>query len=96
MDSDGYPDEQELTKIREWPFEPSYKELMEFIKSIWVYADIGYFEHNDNVYTLHTGGWSGNEDIIKALRENVIFWGLCWEWSKKGGHYQFILNKPTY
>lgn len=100
MDSDGYPDEQDLKKIREWPYN-KYGRLFEFVKSIWEFAEVGYFEqskqddttYSDTIYTLHTGGWSGNEDIIRAMQENIIFWTTCWVWSRQGGHYEFKLPK---
>lgn len=43
--------------------------------------------------TLHTWGWSGNEDLLNALIENQLFWGLYWESSTIGGHYIFKLRK---
>ena len=45
--------------------------------------------------TLHrtwhvsTGGWSGHEDVISALRDNLMFWMLSWVSSTRGGHYVF-------
>jgi len=40
---------------------------------------------------LHTGGWSGNEDIIEALKKSY-FWIFYWEKSVKGGHYYFTIS----
>lgn len=39
MDKDGYPEEEELKRIWEWPYEDLHG-LMNFIRSIWwVYKD---------------------------------------------------------
>ena len=44
---------------------------------------------NKVVYELITGGWSENEEIVMALQENYLFWGLCWQESVRGGRYEF-------
>jgi hypothetical protein len=41
------------------------------------------------VVTAHTGGWSGNEDIIEAMMENVLLWLAVWQRSERGGHFTF-------
>jgi len=92
MDKNGYPDEHNLRVIRTWPKEAGYEDLMEYIAPTWQYADMGYFSREGNIYKLSTGGWSGNEDIIQALRDNLIFWGCCWLSSQRGGHYKFEVN----
>jgi len=63
--------------------------FMKYIRDHWKYADDGYWEEDGLKYTLHTAGWSGNEDIINAMRKNYIFWVLYWEQSNRGGHYIF-------
>lgn len=42
-------------------------------------------------YEVSTGGWSGNEDIIRVL-ERTFFWVMCWQSSRRGGHY--VLDVP--
>ena len=57
---------------------------MDYIKSIWHWND--YFVKKDKShFELHTGGWSGNEDIIRAMMDNQVFWIMCWIESKHGG-----------
>jgi len=91
MDEDGYPDEEELKTIREWDFKDFYG-LLEFVKPIWKYSDMGYFDKgSDKRWHLSTGGWSGNEDIISAMMDNAMFWNCHWWSSRRGGHY--IFNK---
>jgi len=90
MDESGYPTEKELTKIREWdPLDADG--LIDYVESLWRYADWGFIRRGDRL-TLHTGGWSGNEDIIGAL-ESTLFWQLSWEKSTRGGHYWFKIYR---
>lgn len=95
FDGDGYPTEETLEVIRKWG--DDFEGLMQFVKRAWKHSDV-YFETLENgigyefknkIYHLHTVGWSGNESIIGALQDNMMFWALCWQESKRGGHYKF-------
>ena len=86
-----YPTEDELKKIVEWPHS-DFKGLMDFIHSIWEYAECGYWVQKHKRYYVSTAGLSGNEDIISALEKNLIFWIMCWQQSKRGGHYIFHVS----
>ena len=86
MNNDGYPEESELKRIREWPGD-DIKGLMEYIEQQWQYPN--YFREGRKYYYLSTGGWSGNESIMEALQENLIFWLFYWQSSVRGGHYKF-------
>ncbi len=92
-----YPTEKELTKIEMWDtLRFGIIELVKYVGDIWKYADIEYFKFTgDRVLKLelHTGGWSGNEDIISSLKSNTMFWMICWQKSVRGGHYYFKWNK---
>jgi hypothetical protein len=93
-----YPTEDELQTITDWNFEDGWNELMTYIKSLWKYADWGYSEETkDNLirYRISTCGWSGNEEIISAMKENYMFWNMCWAQSRRGGHYIFEIQKGT-
>ena len=91
MDKIKYIHSESLEKISLW--RGDWVELLVFIKHLWTYDH--YFKvTEDNVYFLSTGGWSGNEQIIEALRRNILFWSLCWMESRRGGHYKFKI--PTY
>lgn len=88
---DRYPTEEELNKIEQWPHN-DFLNLMDFIHNIWEYAEWGWREEKlkDAVeYDISTAGWSGNEDIIRALEKNPLFWMMCWQQSRRGGHYIF-------
>ena len=91
MDEDGYPTDEELLKIREWKVDKNFDihELMDYAYSLWRYQDENYFKRIGNSYRLVTGGWSGNEDVIKALQNNLMFWLMYWESSDRGGLHTF-------
>lgn len=88
MDEDGYPEEDELKQIREWNWKDS-SGLLGFVRERWTYADCGYWSQDGDKYSISTAGWSGNEDIMRALQANHGFWHLCWQSSRRGGHYEF-------
>ena len=93
LDDDGYPTSETLQTIKSWPI-GSYNTMMENIKDIWRNADYGYWKvDEEGKYHISTSGWSGNEEIIGALRANLVFWGVCWEQSRRGGHYIFDLSR---
>ena len=99
LGDDGYPTEETLTEIRDWDcIARGNRELLDAIKPIWNYADFGFWHTEDAKdildsdvvhYHISTGGWSGNEDIIYALKKNWLFWGMSWLQSRRGGHYIF-------
>jgi len=95
LDDDGYPTQEYLDWLGEWKnvdHRQRIKDILESLHESWYFGDWGYKIHrpySGNVkIELHTGGWSGNEDIIYALKQNVIFW-YHWRMSKVGGHYYF-------
>ena len=105
FDADGYPTEETLKTISEWPSGPgwAFLDLMEYVRKAWKYGE-PYFNGQDTVdklfpdtpikrYAISTGGWSGNEVIIGALRENRMFWAMCWVEERRGGHFIFELRE---
>ena len=89
MSEDEYPSEEDLQRIREWP-STDLDGLMEFVRSLWKYADWGWSQEGRR-FSISTAGWSGNEELIEAMQENFVFWALCWQSSRKGGHFEFDL-----
>jgi hypothetical protein len=86
--SDDYPTDEELQKITDFNVDDNnLDEFIEGIKSIWHWPD--FVKKEEKVYTFATGGWSGNEEIIMALRKNTFFWLMYWESSTRGGKYVF-------
>ena len=90
---DGYPTEATEKFIASWPNYMQFRELMEYVKKAWRYADWGWSEEETTDggrrYSISTAGWSGNESLIGALQDNRMFWMLCWQESRRGGHYVF-------
>lgn len=94
-----YPDEEEVEKVRTWEFtkEHDFRAFMEYVKSIgnyWPEEMFGWSEDGAGIYHVSTGGWSGNEEILGAMQENLTFWMVCWYSSRRGGHYEFRLPDP--
>lgn len=99
MDKEGYPDTHELKKISTWDYKDVFN-LIDYIHECWNYShgfikewkydDI--FKRHELHLELHTGGWSGNEDLIKAIMDNEWIQMLWYAEWKRGGHYKFIIN----
>ena len=89
VDNDGYPTEEALTKVENWPYD-DVKGWFDFIESIWWAADWGWTVEG-NVFHISTGGWSGNEDTIEAMQKNWILWNHTWWEHRRGGHYKFTI-----
>jgi len=84
----AYPTETDLKYFSEaLPGLTFFKEL----RRIWSHDEWG-VRWNNNRLKLSTGGWSGNEEIITALRKNIYFW-TYWKVSRAGGHYEFVFPK---
>jgi len=98
LDEDGYPTDDALEIIEKWHWSDT-KGWFEFIQSIWHLRSWGWTEgeephdwdENRKVYRydISTAGWSGNEDIIRAMQRNDMLWLLTWVQSRRGGHYIF-------
>ena len=96
--SDRYPSDVELEAIRYW--DKTLKELLDFIEEIYEYdpprlrvGRSGFDRKKCYKYEIHTWGWSGNEDIVEALRR-TMFWFTFWQKSERGGHFYFEI--PTW
>ena len=95
-----YPDSADIERVKQWTFhEPdSFVKFMEFFRSIGNYwpsdAPFGWTQ-NGRIYHVSTGGWSGNEEILEAMQDNLTFWMVCWREHRRGGHYVFTLPDPA-
>lgn len=90
MDADGYPTEQELEYIRSFDvINNDWEELMQHIQdNCWHLGERFFYKHEKEWIAI-TGGWSGNEEIIGSLKENIMFWMLHWKESHRGGLHKF-------
>jgi hypothetical protein len=98
LDGDGYPTEEAERLVREWPHD-DFHGLMAFVRGLWRYSEYWNESKDFDIigkevikHHVSTAGWSGNESLIQALKENRMFWLMCWEQSRRGGHYIFELR----
>jgi hypothetical protein len=91
-----YPSEDVLQYFRTFVINSpaALENYLSILRREWHYEDWGFCRSGTSL-TLHTGGWSGNENIIEALEDNFGFW-IFWEASRRGGHYDFVLPGPEY
>lgn len=97
MSGGRYPTDEDLKRIDDWPNDDPHG-LLDFIASIWSYADWGWQELEGRegedatrVVLASTAGWSGNEDIMEHCRMNFFVYHQFFDSYRRGGHYQFSL-----
>lgn len=86
---------EELELLSKWPHNKVHS-LIDFLEGLWWMADktITFTEDAERFYLeLNTLGWKGNEEIVQALMDNVIFWNRHWKGSKPPGVYSFEFLK---
>lgn len=93
-----YPTDEELDTIEKWKFtkDHDFKQFMDYVKSVgnyWKTEAFGWRQRG-RTYHVSTGGWSGNESILAAMRGNWLFWSVCWYQSNRGGRYVFKTPDP--
>ena len=98
FDKNGYPTDKTLEEIANYKAKGygQYNELMEYIKDCWWHPEMMKKKEKlatSDIWHISTGGWSGNEDIIEAMKKNFWFWMACWVQSRRGGHYIFEVKK---
>lgn len=97
FDEDGYPSDQTLEEIVNFPFDnPSgFFELSEkaFNKHYGSWQIVESYENPElrsnkplKVVKIATGGWSGNEMVVNAMIKNVI-WSVHFIACFRGGLY---------
>ena len=86
LDDDGYPTDESLEQIKN--YKGSHTTLMTEVAHL--FGGYGRCEFDGNHWIVATGGWSGCESVIRAMKENQMFWLICWYMSKRGGYYEFI------
>lgn len=99
MDSEGYPEEEELERIRKWDSQ-DFPCMLNFVEELHIYKNYIWREvvkdeiHKQPIlkWTFCTGGWSGNESLIYAVLDNFVFkcmWYYSWQ---RGGKYVFMID----
>jgi hypothetical protein len=93
IDSNGYPTEETLQKIEAFDIlKDDPITFTEYICENWVNGYPPAWNKETGCLQLSTGGWSGCESVISALRK-TFFWMMYWEKSVRGGHYWFIVKR---
>lgn len=93
LDSDNYPTEDILEQIRQW--KGTANALLDAVIDIWPHygttTDSTVRGGSTRRVVLVTGGWSGCEDLVDALRTTLV-WTLAWSESSSGGRH--VLELP--
>ena len=104
MDDDGYPTERTLHVIQHWPYREA-RACLEFCARAWRWPDwvgrelepeealVVHADEGDEFMRFATGGWSGNEDIIAALRRNRMIQAIAWRLTSRGGLHIYTMPK---
>lgn len=90
FDADGYPTNETENAISLWD-DKDAAGWIDYIREAWNHH-YGRIWEEDGMVKFATGGWSGNESVITAMRENYVLWSLLWESSHRGGLE--VLRKP--
>lgn len=89
-----------LNKISSWEVKDTLN-LIEELKRVWTHSGLIkeswttcklHKSKSILLLELHTGGMSSNEDVIKVLTNNCLFWLLFWAKSERGGHFYFEID----
>lgn len=101
LDNQGYPTEEFLQFIKDYKPDNSLP-ILKFIKDIlfksWWMSDCCFKLHRKyksiQKLELHTGGWSGNEELINAIKANIYLTHFKMQYVmwKTGGHYYFEIT----
>lgn len=95
IDDDGYPTDEALDHLR--AFTGTTEELVAYVRPLMFngrtvledFTDL--FGRPEKRLTLITGGWSGCESVVAALRE-TMFHVMFWESSFRGGKHTFTFS----
>lgn len=66
-------------------------DLVQLILDLWD-NDYGSATYENGILELHTGGWSENEEVYSAIRQNFMFMSGYWTLELHGGHYWFVIK----
>lgn len=98
-----YPSDETLVAIENWPAS-QINACLELVRAAWHWDDLAteellphereivHAKAGERFLRLATGGWSGNEDLVAALKRNL--WARQqWLLSSRGGLHIFEFRK---
>ena len=101
LDADGYPTSDWIEFLKTYTPDESLP-ISKFVETVlpngWYMADWGFVLrrkfNGKRKLELHTGGWSGNEEVIDAIKSNVHLTHTHMQYVmwKVGGHHYFEIN----
>ena len=95
-DDDGYPSAYAHQLLKQWPFEDPMG-WFHLAQKLWHFQH--YFEITESAekwaLRVGTAGWSGNEGLLAAMKQNMPLWSDAWRSSRRGGHYEFEVTKES-
>lgn len=99
LNEDGYPTPEYLEFIKSYDYKSTITiyEMVDILLNNWEYGTSAAFIKRRykkiSQIEFHTCGWSGNEQIINAVLENIWLTGFELKFTmwKVGGHYYFKL-----
>ncbi len=66
--------------------------LIKFTNRLWHFDDWGFvLDVRAKKLELHTGGWSGNEEVMTYFKDTA-FAQFYWKMTRAGGHYYYEWN----
>jgi hypothetical protein len=101
-----YPTDAALERLATWPHQ-DVAGALDFAKAIWHWPDFARHEldahetailhaaPDDKFLRLATGGWSGNEEIVRALNCNLMIRALAWRLHARGGLHIYQYPKQS-
>ena len=100
LDNDGYPTEEYIKFIKDYTSEtmPIINFVLGVLQDGWYFGDWGFKLKRKyrgiRKLELHTGGWSGNEEIIYAIKSNLWLTDFKMKYVKwyTGGHFYFEIS----
>lgn len=92
FDEWGYPTEETLKEIENFGLGMYLEKLPDYLALVteWFRCPNWKYNRKTGCLQISTVGWSGNEDILTAMKHND-FWTYFWYQSQTGGHYWFRL-----
>jgi len=87
IDIDGYPTEETVEFLEKHKNFKNAKEAMDFALDCFNKLCYATVKRGDNYFYFATGGWSGCEDIVRAMNKNIWFSHSLIASVSGGGYY---------